>query len=66
MMLLGKMSELSFELAIEDRSDRSLCDVLSRVAKKCVDADLGTNQCDVYRPWCSLRKRGRDREPDGP
>jgi hypothetical protein len=39
MILLVVTSELSFEPAIEGRSDRSVCDVSSGVAKKCVGAD---------------------------
>jgi hypothetical protein len=58
MMLLGETSEPSFELTIKGRSDRSSCDVPSRVAKKCVGVDLGANHCDEYRRWCSLRQRG--------
>jgi hypothetical protein len=55
MLLLGETSELSFELAIEGRSDRSSRDVTSGVAKNCVGSDLGTK----YRRQCSLRRRGR-------
>jgi hypothetical protein len=40
MILLGETSELSFEPAIEGRSDRSSRDVFSGVAKKCVGVDL--------------------------
>jgi hypothetical protein len=56
MMLLGETLELSFELAVEGQSNRYLHDVPSRVAKKCVDVDMGTNHCDVYRWRCSLRQ----------
>jgi hypothetical protein len=59
MLLLGETSELSFEPAIEGRSDGSSRDVASGVAKKCVGTDLGTNHCDVYRRQCSLRQRGQ-------
>jgi hypothetical protein len=48
MMLLRETSELSFEPAIEDRSDESSRLVPSGVAKKRVDADLGANHCEVY------------------
>jgi hypothetical protein len=41
MMLLGEMSELSFEPAIEGRYDRYLHKFISGVAKNCVGADLG-------------------------
>jgi hypothetical protein len=47
--LLRKTSELSLEPAIEGRSDMSICDVPSGVAKKCVSADSGTNHCDNTR-----------------
>jgi hypothetical protein len=40
MMLLGEISELSLELAIEGRFDESIFVVPSRVAKKYVDAFL--------------------------
>jgi hypothetical protein len=43
MMLLGEMSELSFESSIKGRSDRSSREVPSGVTKKCVGVDLGTN-----------------------
>jgi hypothetical protein len=59
MMLLGETSELSFELAIEDRSDRSSRYVSSGVAKKCVGADPSANHCDEYRRRCSPRRRGQ-------
>jgi hypothetical protein len=44
--IAGEMSELSLELAIEGRSDRSICDVHSGVAKKCFGTDPGANHCD--------------------
>jgi hypothetical protein len=59
MMLLGKTSELAFEPAIEGRSDRSLHDVSSGVAKMCVIVVLGANRCNEYRRRRSPRKRGR-------
>jgi hypothetical protein len=34
-------------------------DFPDRVAKKCVDADLGANYYDAYRQRCSLRQRER-------
>jgi hypothetical protein len=40
MILLVETSDLSFELAIEGRFDRSICVLPSRVAKKYVDAFL--------------------------
>jgi hypothetical protein len=55
---MGKMSELSFEPAIEGRSDRSSRDFPSEVAKNCVGTDPGTNHCDEYQRRCSLRRRG--------
>jgi hypothetical protein len=58
MMLLEETSELSFELAIEGRSDRSSREFPSGVAKKCVDADLGAYHGDEYWQRCSLRKHG--------
>jgi hypothetical protein len=58
-MLLRETSELSFKPTIEGRSDRSSHDFPNRVAKKCVDTDLGVNHCDEYRRRCSLRKRRR-------
>ena len=57
--IAGETSELSLELAIEDRSDRSICDLPSRVAKKCVGADPGTNHCVENLRRCSLHRRGR-------
>jgi hypothetical protein len=59
MILLGEMSALSLEPAIEGRSDRSICDVSSGVAKKCVGTDSGTNHCVENRWQCSLHRRGR-------
>jgi hypothetical protein len=53
------MSELSFEPSIDGRFDRSSHDVPSGVYKKCVGADLGANQCDEYRRWCSPWRRER-------
>jgi hypothetical protein len=54
-MLLGEMSELSFEPNIDGRSDRSSRDIPSGVAKKYVDTELGANHCNVYRRRCSLK-----------
>jgi hypothetical protein len=59
MILLGETSELSPEPTIEDRSDRSICDVPSGVAKKCVGADPGANHCVENRWRCSPWRRGR-------
>jgi hypothetical protein len=56
MVLLGEMSEVSFEPDIEGRSDRSSRDVPSGVAKKCVDADMGANHYNEYRRRCTLRR----------
>jgi hypothetical protein len=39
MMLVGETSKLSFEPAIEDRSNRSSCEVPRGVTKKCVGTD---------------------------
>jgi hypothetical protein len=55
----GETLELSFEPAIESRSDRSSRDVPSGTTKKCVGADLDINHCDEYQRRCSLRRRGR-------
>jgi hypothetical protein len=41
--IVGEMSELSLEPAIGGRSDRSICDVPSGVAKKCVSVDPDVN-----------------------
>jgi hypothetical protein len=62
--IAGETSELSLELAIEDRSDRSICDLPSRVAKKCVGADPGANHCVENRRRCSLHRRGRSAAKD--
>jgi hypothetical protein len=58
MILLGETLELSLELAIDGRFDRSICVVHSGVAKKCVGADPSTNHCDDNRRRCSLHRRG--------
>ena len=64
MILSVETPELSFEPVIEGRSDRSVRDVLSGVAKKCVGADPGANHCDDNRWRCSLRRRGRSAARD--
>jgi hypothetical protein len=58
MILLVEMSELYFELAIEDRSDRSVRDFSSGAAKKCDGADPGANHCGENWRRCSLRRHG--------
>jgi hypothetical protein len=58
MILLGETSELSLEPAIEGRSNRSICDFSSGVAKKYVGADSGANHCVENRWQCSLWSRG--------
>jgi hypothetical protein len=50
MILQGETSELSLGLAIEGRSNGSICAFPNRVAKKCVGADSG--------PITVLRTRG--------
>jgi hypothetical protein len=57
--IAGETSELSLEPAIEDRSDRSKCEISSGVAKKCVGADPDANHCIENRRRCSLRRYGR-------
>jgi hypothetical protein len=59
MILLGETSVLSLEPAIEGRSDRSICDFPSGVAKKCVGADPGANHYVENRWRCCLHRRGR-------
>jgi hypothetical protein len=59
MILLVEMSGLSLVPAIEGRSDRSICDVPSGVAKKCVSIDPGANHCVENRRQCSLHRCGR-------
>jgi hypothetical protein len=59
MILLGETLELSLELAIEGRSDGSICAIPSGVAKKCVGVDPGANHCDDNRRRCSLHRHGR-------
>jgi hypothetical protein len=58
MILLVEMSELSFEPAIEGRSDRSLCEFPVGVTKKCVGVDPGANHCDDNWRRCFLWRRG--------
>jgi hypothetical protein len=58
MILLVETSELSFEPAIEGRSDRFVREFLSGVAKNCVGADTGTNHCGDNRRRCSLWRHG--------
>jgi hypothetical protein len=59
MMLLVETSELSFEPAIEGRFDRSICVVLSGVAKKYVDTFLEAPITQKNQRRCSLVRRGR-------
>jgi hypothetical protein len=58
MILLGETSELSLELAIEGRSDRSTCVIPNGVTKKCVGVDSGANHCDDNRQRYPLQRRG--------
>jgi hypothetical protein len=57
MILLGEMSELSLEPAIECRSGRSIYVVPCGVAKKCVGADPSANHYVENRRRCSLHRR---------
>jgi hypothetical protein len=58
MMLLGEISELSLEPAIEGRFDRSKYFFPSGVAKKYVDAFLERQILKKNRRRCSLVRRG--------
>jgi hypothetical protein len=58
MILLVETSELSFELTIEGRFDRSICVFPSGVAKKYVDAFFRRQSLNKNRR-CSLVRRGR-------
>jgi hypothetical protein len=57
--VVGEALELSFEPAIEGRSERSLREVPIGVAKKCVGAEPDANHRDENRRRCSLRRHGR-------
>jgi hypothetical protein len=59
MMLLVETLKLSLEPAIEGRSDRSVREFPSGVAKKRVCADPSANHCSKNWRQCSLRRRGR-------
>jgi hypothetical protein len=59
MILLVETSELSFEPAIEDRFDRSICVFPSGVAKKYVDTFLMRQTLNKNQRRCSLHRRGR-------
>jgi hypothetical protein len=59
MILLVETSELSFEPAIEDRLDRSICVVPSGVTKKYVDAFSERQILKKNRWRCPLIRRGR-------
>jgi hypothetical protein len=59
MMLLGEISELSLEPAIEGRFDDSVFVVPSRVTKKYIDAFSERQILKKNRRWCSLVRRGR-------
>jgi hypothetical protein len=58
MMLLGEISELSLEPAIEGRFDRSKYVFPSGVAKKYVDAFSERQILKKNRRRCSLVRRG--------
>jgi hypothetical protein len=58
MMLLGEISELSLEPAIEGRFDDSVFVFSSGVAKKYVDAFLERQILKKNRRQCSLVRRG--------
>jgi hypothetical protein len=59
MMLLGEISELSLEPAIEGRFDASIFVVPSGVAKKYVDTFLEAPITQKNQRWCSLVRGGR-------
>jgi hypothetical protein len=59
MILLVETLELSFQPAIEGRSDRSAREFPSVVAKKCVGADPSINHCDKNWRQCYLWRRRR-------
>jgi hypothetical protein len=59
MMLLGEISELSLEPAIEGRFDDSVFVFPSGVAKKYVDAFSERQILKKNRRRCSLVRRGR-------
>jgi hypothetical protein len=59
MILLGEISELSLEPAIEGRFDRSKYVVPSGVAKKYVDAFWERQILKKNRRRCSVVRRGR-------
>ena len=59
MMLLGEISELSLEPAIEGRFDASIFVVPSGVAKKYVDAFSERQILKKNRQRCSLVRRRR-------
>jgi hypothetical protein len=58
-MLLGEISELSLEPAIEGRFDELRCVVPSGVTKKYVDAFLERQILKKNQQQCSLVRRGR-------
>jgi hypothetical protein len=59
MMLLGEISELSLEPAIEGRFDESIFVVPSGVAKKYVDTFLGRQTLNTNQRRCPLHRGGR-------
>jgi hypothetical protein len=59
MMLLGEISELSLEPAIEGRFDESIFVVPSGVAKKYVDTFFGRQTLNTNQRRCSLHRGGR-------
>jgi hypothetical protein len=58
-ILLGEISELSLEPAIEGRFDESIYVFPSGVAKKYVDAFFGRQTLNKNHRRCSLRRGGR-------
>jgi hypothetical protein len=64
MMLLGEISELSLEPAIEGRFDEPRCVVPSGVAKKYVDAFSERQILKKNRRRRSLVRRGRSAAQD--
>jgi hypothetical protein len=58
-MLLGEISKLSLESAIEGRFDESICVFPSGVAKKYVGTFFGRQTLNKNRRRCSLVRRGR-------
>jgi hypothetical protein len=59
MMLLGEISELSLEPAIEGRFDESIFVFPSGVTQKYVDTFLGRQTLNTNQRRCSLHRGGR-------